>query len=116
MKTRESHNTFDKPISIYEVHLGSWRRKGTFGENYLTYREFADYLVPYVLNMGFTHVEFLPLCEHPLDAVSDGEPTDYGWEQAAEECIKAQQNKKVIVHAIGTQGANCDIPFMFSGS
>ena len=68
MKTRESHNTFDKPISIYEVHLGSWRRKGTFGEHYLTYREFADYLVPYVLNMGFTHVEFLPLCEHPLDA------------------------------------------------
>ncbi|MBR2300108.1 MAG: 1,4-alpha-glucan branching enzyme, partial [Alphaproteobacteria bacterium] len=68
MQYRENYNSFDKPISIYEVHLGSWRRKGDCGENYLTYREFADYLVPYVHNMGFTHVEFLPLCEHPLDA------------------------------------------------
>lgn len=68
MKYRESYNSFDKPISIYEVHLGSWRRKGDHGEEYLTYREFADRLVPYVVNMGFTHVEFLPLCEHPLDA------------------------------------------------
>ena len=40
--------------------------------------------------------------------VSDGEPTDYGWEQAAEECISAQKNKKVVVHAIGTQGANME--------
>ncbi|MBO4284690.1 MAG: 1,4-alpha-glucan branching protein GlgB [Alphaproteobacteria bacterium] len=68
MEYRRQYNSFDKPMSIYEVHLGSWRRKGTFGENYLTYREFADYLVPYVCNMGFTHIEFLPLCEHPLDA------------------------------------------------
>lgn len=68
MNYRESYNSFDKPISIYEVHLGSWRRKGDNGEEYLTYREFADRLVPYVVNMGFTHVEFLPLCEHPLDA------------------------------------------------
>ena len=68
MAYRESYNSFDKPMSIYEVHLGSWRRKGGHGEEYLTYREFADYLVPYVVNMGFTHVEFLPLCEHPLDA------------------------------------------------
>ena len=68
MAYRESYNSFDKPMSIYEVHLGSWRRKGEHGESYLTYREFADWLVPYVSNMGFTHVEFLPLCEHPLDA------------------------------------------------
>ena len=68
MNYRATANSFDKPISIYEVHLGSWRRKGSNGESYLTYREFADYLVPYVHNMGFTHVEFLPLCEHPLDA------------------------------------------------
>ena len=65
---RQEANSFDKPMSIYEVHLGSWRRKGENGSEYLTYREFADYLVPYVSNMGFTHVEFLPLSEHPLDS------------------------------------------------
>ncbi len=68
MNYREQANSFDRPMSVYEVHLGSWRRKGEQGEEYLTYREFADYLVPYVSNMGFTHVEFLPLAEHPLDA------------------------------------------------
>ncbi|MBQ8436222.1 MAG: 1,4-alpha-glucan branching enzyme, partial [Alphaproteobacteria bacterium] len=65
MKYREQANSFDKPMSIYEVHLGSWRRKEN--NEFLTYRELADTLVPYVVNMGFTHVEFLPLCEHPLD-------------------------------------------------
>ena len=68
MNFRKSNNTYDKPMSIYEVHLGSWRRKGEQGCEFLTYREFADRLVPYVTNMGFTHVEFMPLCEHPLDA------------------------------------------------
>ena len=67
MNNRENSNTFDKPMSIYEVHLGSWRRKGKDGSEFLTYRELADHLVPYVVNMGFTHVEFLPLSEHPLD-------------------------------------------------
>lgn len=66
MNYREEHNSFDKPMSIYEVHLGSWRRKD--GNEFLTYRELADTLVPYVSNMGFTHVEFLPLTEHPLDS------------------------------------------------
>ncbi len=68
MNYREQANSFDKPMSVYEVHLGSWRRKGEHGEEYLTYRELADRLVPYVSNMGFTHVEFLPVAEHPLDA------------------------------------------------
>ncbi len=66
MNYREEHNSFDKPMSIYEVHLGSWRRKD--GNEFLTYRELADTLVPYVSNMGFTHVEFMPLTEHPLDS------------------------------------------------
>lgn len=68
MEHREVANSFDRPMSIYEVHLGSWRRKGEHGEEYLTYHELADHLVPYVVNMGFTHVEFLPVSEHPLDA------------------------------------------------
>ncbi len=66
MNYRSEYNSLDKPMSIYEVHLGSWRRKN--GNEYLTYRELADHLIPYVQNMGFTHVEFLPLAEHPLDA------------------------------------------------
>ena len=66
MEYRKVTNTYDKPMSIYEVHLGSWRRKGD-GSEFLSYREMADRLVPYVCNMGFTHVEFMPLCEHPLD-------------------------------------------------
>ncbi|MGH9729505.1 MAG: 1,4-alpha-glucan branching protein GlgB [Candidatus Acidiferrales bacterium] len=54
------------PISIYEVHFGSWRRAG--GGRWLTYGEMADELIPYVKQMGYTHIELLPLMEHPLDA------------------------------------------------
>ncbi|WP_298422439.1 1,4-alpha-glucan branching protein GlgB [Rhodoblastus sp.] len=54
------------PISIYEVHLGSWRRGD--GNRFLTYDELADSLIPYALSQGFTHLELLPISEHPLDA------------------------------------------------
>jgi 1,4-alpha-glucan branching enzyme len=57
----------DKPVSIYEVHLGSWRRKADEGNRYLTYRELADELVDYVADIGFTHIELLPISEHPFD-------------------------------------------------
>ncbi len=56
-----------KPISIYECHLGSWRRKPEEGNRRLTYRELADTLVPYVKEMGFTHIEMLPITEFPFD-------------------------------------------------
>jgi 1,4-alpha-glucan branching enzyme len=55
----------DAPTSIYEVHLGSWRRKDDGG--YLTYRDLARELVPYAADMGFTHIELLPVTEHPFD-------------------------------------------------
>jgi len=55
----------DRPVSIYEVHLGSWRRKD--GDGHFTYRELADELVDYVRDMGFTHIELLPISEHPFD-------------------------------------------------
>jgi 1,4-alpha-glucan branching enzyme len=57
-------NARSAPISIYEVHLGSWRRGD--GNRFLTYDELADTLVPYAVDMGFTHVEFLPVSEHPF--------------------------------------------------
>lgn len=57
----------DAPISIYEVHLGSWRRNSLEGNRWLTYREMAQELPAYLTEMGFTHVEFLPLSEYPFD-------------------------------------------------
>jgi 1,4-alpha-glucan branching enzyme len=67
MQARPSLNGwFDRPCSVYEVHLGSWRRVPEDGNRYLTYRELADTLVPYVKEMGFTHVELLPVMEHPF--------------------------------------------------
>ncbi len=56
----------DRPISIYEVHLGSWARVPEEGNRFLTYRELAARLVPYVKNLGFTHLELLPVMEHPF--------------------------------------------------
>jgi 1,4-alpha-glucan branching enzyme len=62
-----------KPMSIYEVHAGSWRRKN--GTEFLSYHELADELVPYVKDMGFTHIEFLPISEHPFDPSWGYQPT-----------------------------------------
>jgi len=64
MKERGSTSVLNKPVSIYELHLGSWRRKS--GEEYLTYKDLADELPAYCQYMGFTHVEFLPVSEHPF--------------------------------------------------
>jgi 1,4-alpha-glucan branching enzyme len=67
MTSRQGEPDLDKPVSIYEVHLGSWRCKGGDDDRWLTYRELADELIPYVLDMGFTHIELLPVSEHPFD-------------------------------------------------
>ncbi len=66
MKNRAKKNALNSPISIYEVHLGSWRRVPEEGNRFLTYRELAEWLPNYVKDMGFTHVEFLPVMEHPF--------------------------------------------------
>ena len=66
MSSRRSKNTLDAPMSIYEVHLGSWQRVAGDKNRFLTYRELATKLVPYVGEMGFTHVEFMPVMEHPF--------------------------------------------------
>ena len=65
MDNRESHNALDKPYSVYEIHLGSWKKKN--GWESLSYLEAAEELVGYVQKMGFTHVEFMPIMEYPYD-------------------------------------------------
>jgi 1,4-alpha-glucan branching enzyme len=71
MADRADRGRIDRPMSIYEVHLGSWRRRPTQdhgqGERCLSYRELAEELVGYVLEMGYTHIELLPVTEHPFD-------------------------------------------------
>lgn len=68
---KASEHFYPSPLNIYEMHLGSWKTKDGMstedGEHYLNYREIADELVPYVLEMGYTHVELLPVAEHPFD-------------------------------------------------
>ena len=63
---RDQASGCDEPMSIYEVHLGSWERVPEEGDRFLTYRELADRLVAYVKSMGFTHIELLPVMEHPF--------------------------------------------------
>jgi len=65
MDTRENHNNLDKPYSVYEVHLGSWKRKND--NEFMSYKELADDLVSYVKEMGFTHIELMPIMEYPYD-------------------------------------------------
>jgi 1,4-alpha-glucan branching enzyme len=57
---------FHRPVAVYEVHLGSWARNGAAGEQYLSYPELAERLIPYVKEMGYTHIELLPVMEHPF--------------------------------------------------
>ena len=64
-KVEQGHR--DQAVSIYEVHLGSWKRRGQQGEDYLTYLELADELIPYVQTLGFTHIQLMPISEFPFD-------------------------------------------------
>ena len=64
-KKKENQNILAQPINIYEVHFGSWKRHDD--GNFLTYREMAEQLVPYVKDMGYTHIEMLPIMEYPYD-------------------------------------------------
>ncbi len=73
--SRDNINALDQPMSIYEVHLGSWRKKGEHGQYWLTYRELAEQLPAYAADMGFTHVELLPVSEHPFDGSWGYQPT-----------------------------------------
>lgn len=67
MARRAKQDFYKTPMSVYEVHLGSWKRANGKQGRWLTYREMADQLIPYVKDLGFTHIELMPVSEHPFD-------------------------------------------------
>ncbi|ANT60520.1 glycogen-branching enzyme [Salipiger sp. CCB-MM3] len=75
MESRAARNAREAPISIYEVHLGSWWRDGTQNDRPISYKEAAVKLVDYAADMGFTHIELLPVAEHPFDGSWGYQPT-----------------------------------------
>ena len=78
MKNRKTKNSLKSPYSVYEVHLASWMRPDKNDEeSYNTYEQIAERMVPYVKEMGFTHVEFMPVMEHPFDGSWGYQGTGY---------------------------------------
>jgi 1,4-alpha-glucan branching enzyme len=67
LQHKQNQPPYDQPIAIYELHPGSWKRDPGDTDRFLTFKELADQLVPYVKDMGFTHIELMPVMEHPLD-------------------------------------------------
>jgi len=74
-KRKAEESSYERPMLTYEVHAGSWRR--TLEGDYLSYRELADQLISYVKDMNYTHIEFMPLCEHPYDGSWGYQATGY---------------------------------------
>ncbi len=75
LEKRSQRKTYDSPVNIYEVHIGSWKRHKD--NNFLSYRELADELIDYVLDMGYTHIELMPVNEHPFDGSWGYQATGY---------------------------------------
>ncbi|MEL6306870.1 MAG: 1,4-alpha-glucan branching protein GlgB [Chloroflexota bacterium] len=75
MSARAEKNMLEEPMSTYEVHLGSWKRND--GNEWMSYRELADDLVNYVVDMGYTHIELMPVAEHPFDGSWGYQVTGY---------------------------------------
>lgn len=76
MAERASTNWFSQPINVYEVHLGSWRRPKD-GRKYYSYRELADQLIKYAVEMDYTHLQLMPISEYPFDGSWGYQPTGY---------------------------------------
>jgi 1,4-alpha-glucan branching enzyme len=77
MESRPARRLHTSPLSIYEVHLGSWRRKADEANRSLSYLELAETLLPYVVEMGYTHIELLPVAEHPFEGSWGYQVTNY---------------------------------------
>ncbi|MEY2540555.1 MAG: 1,4-alpha-glucan branching enzyme [Verrucomicrobiota bacterium] len=77
MQSRSKRNWPQSAISVYEVHLGSWRRRADEGNRSLSYLELAETLLPYVLEMGYTHIELMPIAEHPFEGSWGYQVTNY---------------------------------------
>ncbi len=77
MEARKAGDPLKNPVSIYEVHLGSWKRVVEEGNRWMTYQELGENLIPYVKEMGFTHIELMPIVEHPFDGSWGYQATGY---------------------------------------
>lgn len=77
MEAKKKESSYTRPMLIYEVHAGSWQRAGRGDSDYLSYRELADRLIGYVKKMNYTHIEFMPMTEHPFDGSWGYQTTGY---------------------------------------
>ncbi len=77
LKKRQESSSYEEPMNIYEVHFGSWKRNSDEEDDYYSYRQMAAELVPYAAEMGYTHIELMPIYEHPFDGSWGYQGTGY---------------------------------------
>lgn len=101
MKNRWQHNRLEAPLSVYELHLGSWMRGTDNPNRFFNYREIAERLIPYVKEMGFTHIELMPVMEHPYEPSWGYQVTGY---YAANSRFGAPQDLMYLIDELHKNG------------